>query len=227
MKRGLALLLLSALLALSGCAFGVATPAKFVARNAATLDGDIFSTRPAGESAIYTFMWGKTKSYGERVGGSLRTGDPALMDISTRLEGLEPATTYHFSLCAADRDQGLDGRHFACSPDRTFTTLATANPTISLVPYCRGGDGVVATGVQFPADTGIGYRVTLDGRPSNGFRLSNAHGDVDFQSLQSRPPLHHLQLDTWVETNTTFPNFPEQDPDEPTIATAGIDDPCG
>jgi hypothetical protein len=117
-KAWLVVVAVAAATALSGCAIGFRGPALGVTHITATLTGDVMSNRT--EPGTYWFRYGKTTSYGQETPhqpidftAGVRQG------VTEPIESLEPATTYHYSLCAEDQDPAFDA---LCSADSTFTT---------------------------------------------------------------------------------------------------------
>jgi hypothetical protein len=219
-------------LALAGCGFAVSEPPRSVAHDHATLDGSLFSTKNTG-TITYWFEWGTTAGYGNVLaGGSVPAGLPnESFDISKQLDGLAPATTYHFRICAWDEDN-LDLK--GCSVDRSFTTAADDRPTLTVYEDCRlqGGRqvyGVAFTGANFPAETPggppvrIGFQVRFDGSlGGGGFVPSTADGDVDFNRTGTFTPVSLAEIVTWLDADLDG----EQDPGEPTLAEATLGNPC-
>jgi hypothetical protein len=119
-KRSLAILAaLGVVLVLTGCPS--TRRATNVTGTAATLNGGAGDALSGGGS--YWFQYGRTRSYGaetqhRKVGTNLRG-----QNLSARVAGLAPATTYHFRL-AAQRS----GRAPVYAPDQTFTTLPASQP---------------------------------------------------------------------------------------------------
>jgi glucose/arabinose dehydrogenase len=106
-------LLLGAVVVVTGCAGGATDPPTDVTDTAATLRAH---GTAGGKPTTYWFQYGTTTSYSNstshRDGGS----DTATKNVSERVTGLNPDTTYHFRACA----QNADGS--GCSPDATFRT---------------------------------------------------------------------------------------------------------
>jgi phosphodiesterase/alkaline phosphatase D-like protein len=83
---------------------------------------------PEGVATGWTLEFGTTNEYGSRVSGMLGAGmQPET--VSVALQGLAPATTYHFRLWTTN----TNGPSY--SADETFTTqLATVVPSFPLAP---------------------------------------------------------------------------------------------
>jgi hypothetical protein len=124
---------------LSGCAIGFRGPALDVTYNSATLTGDVLSNR--SENGYFFFNFGKTASYGQQAPPHperviFQAG--VRQSVSADVADLEPATTYHYSLCAKDQEPGVSA---LCSADETFTTTGD---------YVRGTVGILS-------DIGFGF----------------------------------------------------------------------
>jgi hypothetical protein len=117
-RLAFAVLTVVAAMVLSGCAIGFRGPALGVTYNIARLTGDVQSNRT--ELGAYWFRYGKTASYGQETPhqGISFTAN-VRQNVTELIEALEPATTYHYSLCAEDQDPAVDA---LCSGDETFTT---------------------------------------------------------------------------------------------------------
>jgi hypothetical protein len=107
-----------AALMLSGCAIGFRGPPLGVTYHSATLTGDVLSNRTEG--GAWWFEYGKTTSYGQQSTPRLHSFVAGVSEsVGQSTDGLEPAATYHYRLCAEDQDPAFDG---LCSGDQTFTT---------------------------------------------------------------------------------------------------------
>jgi hypothetical protein len=227
-----------ALLLGSGCAFGVAERARFLASTSVTVDGTLHSNRTSatGETVYFHFEYGKTTAYGTRFGfGQVAVNFPGSgYDVATKLTGLEPGTTYHYRLCGGDRDN-QDVRFRGCVGDQTFTTPTTTGPYLTMNPYCLSPNGPVEgvdiTGTGFPPTNVIGQgpviglQVARDGgafQPGQSRRADTA-GDIDFGG-QGFPP---GQVFVWDARAFLDPNFNGTlDPGEQVLATQHYDERC-
>jgi hypothetical protein len=228
------LVLLAAVVVLPGCAFGVANPARFLASTSATVEGRLHSqlSGPTGVGVRYFYEYGKTTAYGTRFGfGSTTINDPRSdYSIATKLTGLDPGTTYHYRVCASDRENADDP---ICSADVAFTTPTTTGPYLTLVPYCNAptglAEGVDITGTGFPPTTispvYIGAELSRDGGPfrPHSTQLTNAAGEVTIGGTWvSRGDVHVYDVRTFPD-----PNFnATQDPGEQLLATGHYADHC-
>jgi subtilisin family serine protease len=92
----------------------------------ATLKGDV---TPNGLATTYQFEYGTTTGYGSKAPASPESIGSGMspVEVSEKIEGLTPETTYHFRLVATNAKGTTKG------PDQTFTTpsweiKATLNP---------------------------------------------------------------------------------------------------
>jgi hypothetical protein len=231
----LTLLSVTAVVALPGCAFGVAERARFLASTSATVDGSLHSqlTGPGGVGVRYFYEYGETTGYGTRFGfGSVAINQPgAGYGIATKLTGLEPGTTYHYRLCASDQENAGNPM---CSADVTFTTPTTTGPYLTLVPLCNAptglAEGVDITGTGFPVSppTGplyIGSELSRDGGPfqPSGSGLANSDGELNVGGTwDDRGEVHVWDVRTFLD-----PNFnASQDPGEQLLATGHYEEHC-
>ncbi|HEY5708026.1 MAG TPA: S8 family serine peptidase [Solirubrobacterales bacterium] len=100
--------------------------ASSVAPTKATLNGDV---NPNGSETTYQFEYGTTKEYGSKAPASPKSigSGTSPVEVSEKIEGLKPETTYHFRLVATNGKGTTEGT------DQTFTTpaweiLSTPNP---------------------------------------------------------------------------------------------------
>jgi hypothetical protein len=85
---------------------------------AATLTGTV---DPHGSAATYHFNYGTTAAYGTLT-PIADTAGGGVQSITATIEGLQPATTYHFQVVATDTATGAK----TTSDDATFTTASAA-----------------------------------------------------------------------------------------------------
>jgi glucose/arabinose dehydrogenase len=104
-----------ALVALSGCVSGATDPPANVTDKAATLQAH---GSAGGKAATWWFEYGSSTSYGSstqhRDGGS----GTDTRNVSERVTGLAPDTTYHYRACASNADGS------GCGKDVTFRTAS-------------------------------------------------------------------------------------------------------
>jgi hypothetical protein len=99
-------------------------PASGVSQFTATLNGTI---EPGASPASYHFAYGATSTYGSIAPIPDRYLAPGNVDdgVSEVIAGLQPGTTYHYALVAANVVSTVVG------PDETFTTAPVPAPTAS------------------------------------------------------------------------------------------------
>jgi hypothetical protein len=169
--RKLAVLALGlAILALSGCAVGSEAPPTNVTATSATFNGGVASG--ANGTASYWFAYGKTTAYGsETPHRTITINDRKLFPVSEQVGGLDPATTYHYQVCAQDL-----GANPGCSADESFTTQQSSvsisaqpalfpdfDPAVSDYVTRCGSDPVAMTVAAQP-----GTEASIDGQPAQG-----------------------------------------------------------
>ncbi len=101
--------------------------ASSLASTKATLNGTV---NPSGSETAYQFEYGTTTSYGSKAPTSPESigSGSSPVEVSEKIEGLAPDTTYHFRLVATNGKGTTEGE------DQTFTTpswevLSTPNPS--------------------------------------------------------------------------------------------------
>jgi hypothetical protein len=223
------------LTAVSGCAYGTARYARFLASTSATVDGRLHSnlSGPAGVKVDFYYEYGKTTAYGTQFGHGTTTINAPGSDyeIATKLTGLEPGTTYHYRLCATDQN---NNRSPGCVGDRAFTTPTTTGPYITVVPYCLAPfgpvEGIDVTGTGFPPSSEttpvyIGTEVSRDGGPfaPGSSTIANSAGEITLGGASfPRGQIHVYDVRAFRD-----PNFNGTlDPGEQLLATAHYADHC-
>ena len=153
-----------AVVVLAGCVACETGDARYVADEAATLQGMLVSTQSG--SARFWFEYGTTTSYGETTAHLAAPVDEgARQPVSVRVEGLHPGTTCHYRLCGVDDDADPQG---VCGADRTFNT-GTGRESVS-------GDGTIVV----DTDTGASASVVAAADPDGaGYLDGDARDDVD------------------------------------------------
>lgn len=89
---------------------------------------------PSNHATTVVFAYGTTTAYGNVTPAATVSRSASWETVSARLEGLEPATTYHF------RVEATNSKGTTRSWDRTFTTLAADAPSTDPPP--AGDDAV-------------------------------------------------------------------------------------
>jgi hypothetical protein len=113
----------AAIAALPGCAIGVPQPATGPTTTSITLHGDVYSS--VGGDTVYWFRYGETTALGSATPHrtlALQAGQGQA--VSEPVAGLAADTTYHFSMCATDGEEGPP--RINCSELHTFNTSGDA-----------------------------------------------------------------------------------------------------
>jgi hypothetical protein len=88
-----------------------------VASTSATLGAEI---NPGGAETTYHFEYGTTAAYGQSTPESnLATAGDSVQSAAAHIQGLQPSTTYHYRVVAANAQSPAGGTP---GPDETFTT---------------------------------------------------------------------------------------------------------
>ena len=153
-----------------------------VGETAATLTGTVTSQNEAGS---YVFEYGTTTAYGSSTGVSPMAFGAAPEAVSRAVSGLEPGTTYHYRLVAAN----IGGT--SAGADRTFTTAGGAQ-----------APGAQPPGTQPPAQqpTSVPPPVlarTFNAEPVSGRVLARVPGTTRFVPIEQ---LTSLPTGTIVDT---------------------------
>jgi hypothetical protein len=125
---------------------------------------------PETKTTDYQFEYGTTTAYGQATAPVTLTGDHVSTPVTATLDGLAPATTYHFRVKASNKEGVVTGA------DRSFTTAPTP---AAAAPGEGGGDPPVA---QAPAPT-LGEAVVV--APAAGTVLVKEAGASGFTALRS------------------------------------------
>jgi hypothetical protein len=89
-------------------------------KDTVTLNGQVSSLGSSQAVRVY-FEWGQDKTYGKRITDQIITSP---QNVSGRIEGLLPGTTYHYRLVAVALG---DAQAIAIGDDHTLTTLNSTN----------------------------------------------------------------------------------------------------
>jgi|GEM_PF-440104 len=136
----------------------------------ATLNATV---NPSGEATTYQFEYGETTSYGSKAPASAKSAGSGSTDVevSEALEGLKPATTYHFRIRATS-SAGTD-----VGKDLTFTTVAA--------PSFRFAFGTSGSGngqLQFPIGMAIDASGNLWVADSGNARIQKFNSNGEYLS---------------------------------------------
>jgi hypothetical protein len=147
-----------AALALAAPAAQAASPtvstssASGIGRTSATLHGTV---DPHGLATTFTFQYGTTAAYGAQTASASAGSGTSTVNVSAKITGLTPATTYHYRVVATNADGTSAGgdRTFrtANPPPRAPTILATA-------PFAPSASGVTFTALVNPNGATTTYR---------------------------------------------------------------------
>jgi Arylsulfotransferase (ASST) len=158
-------------LALSGCAVGSEAPPTNVTSTSATFNGGVASS--ANGTVSYWFAYGKTASYGSQTPHrTITINERTLYPVSEQVGGLDPASSYHYQVCA----QHPADANPTCSADESFSTQQSSvsisaqpalfpnfDPQVSdYVTRCGSGPVTMTVAAQ------TGTQVSIDGQPARG-----------------------------------------------------------
>jgi uncharacterized repeat protein (TIGR01451 family) len=147
------------------------SPASGLGPSGATLNAAV---DPNGEDATYRFEYGTDATYGSRApaqDGSVAANGGAQL-VSATLDGLQPATTYHYRVVATNSLGTTSGE------DRTFTTPEQPVPDVDVSLSQTAAPGRAALGQKITytltatnrgTDTATGVRVVAPLPDGAGF----------------------------------------------------------
>jgi Tol biopolymer transport system component len=117
LSAGLLVLCLVAL-GLTACAVGEPLETSDVTDVDAVVHGNVYSNLEGDTD--YWWRYGETSAYGsETPHETIAISDTEPHPVSAQIDGLSPATTYHFQFCVKDAQESPPR---ICSSDQTFTT---------------------------------------------------------------------------------------------------------
>jgi hypothetical protein len=153
----------------------------------------VADVNPNNQSTTYHFEWGTTSAYGNSVPVAAESAGSggASVTVLERLDGLSPATTYHYRVVAGNGTGTIEGA------DRTFTTrLAFAGFASrdyeQVSPASKLNDIGVADGFQLPAPP-----VSADGKAVI-FETAGSLGGSDWgQGIEPNVGLARRDADSW------------------------------
>jgi hypothetical protein len=113
------LCILAMALAVSSCAVGVRQPASEIGDTSATLNGKALSS--TGGAGSWFIRYGAADPLDEQTPArEVEFGAGESRSVSESVDGLEPATTYRYAVCAEDGENPGDP---FCSPTQLFRTV--------------------------------------------------------------------------------------------------------
>jgi Tol biopolymer transport system component len=131
--KRLVLVLVPLVLVFSGCAVPVVKPPTYLSDKGAVFNGDIYSN--VNGDADYSWSISYDNGGGGTSTRTVRTVNGQRSAVSTPFTILDPATTYHLTLCAADHQENPPRQ--VCSKPTDFTTPPTGGR--SGIALERGG----------------------------------------------------------------------------------------
>jgi hypothetical protein len=123
-----------------------------IGRTSATLRGTV---APHGLATSYSFQYGTTAAYGAQTASASAGSGTSTVNVSAKVTGLTPATTYHYRIVATNSDGTSAGA------DHTFRT---ANPPprkpsiLATAPFSPSANGVTFTALVNPNGATTTYR---------------------------------------------------------------------
>jgi phosphodiesterase/alkaline phosphatase D-like protein len=162
-------------------------PAASVQQTAATLRGAV---DPQGLPTTYHFEYGETTAYGAATPQRGAGRGTVARDVSFRVEGLTPGTTYHYRVVATNADGASVGA------DRTFRTRLppAARPTIlGTAPFSPYANSVTLTAALDPGGARTSYRFELGTTPAYGLQTPVRTVAAGVQPVSVRVPVGGLQ----------------------------------
>lgn len=131
----------------------------------------IAQVNPNGLPTRYSFEYGPSTTYGQKVTGTLPAGTND-QEITAQLTGLSPHATYHYRLVAENKVEGVEEGGTSVSEDHTFNFYPPSCPNenvrqqtqTNFLPDCRAYELVSpgdANGTQlYSGGPNTGYAVT-------------------------------------------------------------------
>jgi hypothetical protein len=130
----------------------VTSSANGIGRTSATLRGTV---DPHGLATTFSFQYGTTAAYGAQTASASAGSGTGSVNVSTKITGLTPATTYHYRVVATNADGTSAGA------DHTFRT---SNPPphkpsiLATAPFSPTANGVTFTALVNPNGATTTYR---------------------------------------------------------------------
>ena len=153
--------------------------------------------------SVWCFVWGTTGGFGRTTPCQAETEDLAEHDVSSRLTGLRPDTTYHYRLVSTADTPGAGTEVTSRPDDVTFTTASAVPPSIR-PPALRLATGDIASG-RVPAD--VVWTTTAGTYPACRAHLRQSIDGRAFAATSPQPRLHAQQLALAVTPGSTSHRF--------------------
>ncbi|MDO8209373.1 hypothetical protein [Conexibacter sp. CPCC 206217] len=175
-------------------------PADAIGQTAATLRGAV---DPNGVATSFAFQWGTTTSYGQQTANRAAGAGARARDVTQRLTGLVPGTTYHYRIVATNADGTTVGG------DRAFrTTLppATAPAILATAPFSPQANSVTLTATVNPGGAATTYKFQFGTTNTYGAETFAASVPAGVQPVAVKLPLNGLQERTLYHFRTVVSN---------------------
>jgi len=174
--------------------------AASVGQTAVTLRGTV---NPHGSPTTYAFQWGTATTYGQQTPNRSAGRGTTGRDVSFRLGGLTPGTTYHYRIVATNADGTTVGA------DRRFrTALPPASPPAILgtAPFAPYANSVTLTALINPGGAATTYKFQFGTTNAYGAETFAATVPAGVQPVEVRVPLTGLQAQTTYHFRTVVSN---------------------
>ncbi|MDW5598028.1 fibronectin type III domain-containing protein [Conexibacter stalactiti] len=161
--------------------------AASVGQTAVTLRGAV---DPNGSATTYAFQWGSNPSYGQQTPNRSAGSGTSGREVSFRLRGLTPGTTYHYRIVATNADGTTVGSDRSV---RTDLPPATAPTILSTAPFSPYANSVTLTALVNPGGAAATYRFQFGTTNTYGAETFAASIPAGVQPVAVRIPLNGLQ----------------------------------
>jgi hypothetical protein len=158
-----------------------------VGQTAVTLHGAV---DPNGTATTYAFQWGSTPTYGQQTPNRSAGSGTRGTDVSFRLRGLTPGTTYHYRIVATNADGTTVG---ADRSVRTELPPATPPTILSTAPFSPYANSVTLTALVNPGGAATTYRFQFGTTNTYGAETFAASIPAGVAPVAVRLPLNGLQ----------------------------------
>ncbi len=174
--------------------------AASVGTTAVTLRGTV---NPQGAPTTYSFQWGTATTYGQQTPNRSAGRGTSGRDVSFRLGGLTPGTTYHYRVVATNADGTTVGS------DRSFRTElppARAPAILGTAPFAPYANSVTLTALINPNGAATTYKFQFGTANTYGAETFAATVPAGVQPVAVRVPLTGLQAQTTYHFRTVVSN---------------------